>query len=548
MSKVCIIDSDNIVNGTGLFYQATLAQWDSPLSKLQNGSFMFGYNQNFYYFKADMPNLKNAAYMFEYTNASFDTGDGSNYGDYAYTVDLSQFTMNLPKLKDATGMFRQANLYDSHYNKLGHNGTTRLARMIMKMDQCNNINQMFCKTKADIAYLVLSNFASDRYDYNTTAMMAFENATIDFVSIHYSQALSNCTQMFNRFYGNTIRLNFGGRYYDYHAASPISMDSMFKNATFNALELSSEMFNTEAGFDSYGYYSYGNDCIRLGDENFFNTLAALTKGSIQSTREMFKDYKYKSFAVQESIFDYKITDEPNGGWYGLEDCSYMFAGSKCSVVRLGGSTFTYNAPNHPNRSGVNASYMFKDCTSIGQYSAYGTGVIFSDYALYDIISAQGMFQGCTRITNVNISDRALSGLIGNYSSQADCRDMFKGCTSLTGFYFGKDSDNQYTESTYDRASLRELLGILADGGNLGDIQGGVKADGMFSGCKINNARSLINIGYFAAAADAITVGVDKWCCSMDSKMKEALQSYFGVTYPATAGTIKNCAVTIEYNG
>ena len=67
MSTVCLIKSNEIVDGSTLMWlNFNLKSWDSDLSSLSNGYYMFAECYNATDFRADTPYLENGFGMFYY--------------------------------------------------------------------------------------------------------------------------------------------------------------------------------------------------------------------------------------------------------------------------------------------------------------------------------------------------------------------------------------------------------------------------------------------------------------------------------------------------
>jgi hypothetical protein len=105
MSKVCKIESEKIVNGTMMFHQSDIETWNSPLNKLENGTYMFALASSLKNFRnydddevsgqsyCSMAALSNAHGMFKGTNVSFHGG-----------------LLDVPELETATKMFEGAKI------------------------------------------------------------------------------------------------------------------------------------------------------------------------------------------------------------------------------------------------------------------------------------------------------------------------------------------------------------------------------------------------------------------------------------------------------
>lgn len=540
-NKVCKIDSGNIVNGYNIFYHTTLSQWDSPLSKLQNGSFMFS-QVNLKQFNATLNTLKTGTGMFSHSNLTLKTGKNVGW----YSTDVSQFSMQLDSLVNGIGMFTHTNFRDkSNYYESMYNG-----KVSFKIPKNCNMQDMFSYSRSTAIGVVLNE--SENGSYGMSAVGMFCGAQIKVANIYYANQIANFSNMFKDYQGDVyLQFNYGGDDKSMPQVMPqVYFTSMFQHATVRVKYMNKTLEGESVG----GYYDYKGNWIygtsdgkqqHLGRENFFSDLAVLYNGKLKSTEGMLKKFTYTSFAVYENISSLPSNSTGIGAWYNISSSASMFEESAISSLHVD----DFMDLGWP----LNADRMFYNCTSLAKGTGIGPGpnarqgnIYIGGSSFYTIISANSMFEGCTSIETVNIAGTAMNGLCGTNTQKSDCRNMFKGCTHLRNFFFGNsehnnDTTTQYQE--YDNASLRLSLGLIG----AGDSRKGLQGAGMFSGCIIDNPRSLYNIAYFAVAADAITVGVDKYNVSRSSEMQNILQTNFGVTYPATAGTIRNCQVTIEYN-
>ena len=125
-NKVCIIESDKIVDGTNLMKGNTdLVKWDSDLSSLTNGYMMFVNCENLTSFSSDLSSLTNGHYMFAGCKklTSFDSDLNSlTNGEHMFTdcklnaESLKKIAISLPKT-DISGTRMTISLEaDSHDN------------------------------------------------------------------------------------------------------------------------------------------------------------------------------------------------------------------------------------------------------------------------------------------------------------------------------------------------------------------------------------------------------------------------------------------------
>ena len=100
----------DLKDGTKLFYESKLSEFESQLPNLVNGTDMFRYCSNLTQFDTDLPKLEDGSQMFyectAFTSFSSDLSSLTN-GDsmFRYCSNLTQFDTDLPKLEDGSSMF-----------------------------------------------------------------------------------------------------------------------------------------------------------------------------------------------------------------------------------------------------------------------------------------------------------------------------------------------------------------------------------------------------------------------------------------------------------
>ena len=101
MSKVCLIKSNEIVNGSGLFmYDDNIVSWNSDLELMEKGNLMFYDCVALSDFRANTPRLSEAYRMFCGVT-----------GGHPYPPDASQMPkvhIDLDNLVDGSEMFRSS--------------------------------------------------------------------------------------------------------------------------------------------------------------------------------------------------------------------------------------------------------------------------------------------------------------------------------------------------------------------------------------------------------------------------------------------------------
>ena len=130
MSKVCLIKSNEIVNGSGLFaHNDNIVTWDSDLELLENGYQMFYHCDALTDFRALTPNLKNGHYMFcangrmddrtiRFSSESLENGQ-KMFMEWYQDIDTLHLRSNerlqscwtFPKLKNGQYMFSGTKTY-----------------------------------------------------------------------------------------------------------------------------------------------------------------------------------------------------------------------------------------------------------------------------------------------------------------------------------------------------------------------------------------------------------------------------------------------------
>ena len=107
-NKVCIVESDKIVDGTSLMEgNFDLVKWDSNLSSLVYGNYMFA-ETNLASFSGNLGNLVDGEGMFSSTSLESFSGNLSNlvYGSSMfYGTALTSFSEDLSRLTEGVGMF-----------------------------------------------------------------------------------------------------------------------------------------------------------------------------------------------------------------------------------------------------------------------------------------------------------------------------------------------------------------------------------------------------------------------------------------------------------
>lgn len=274
MSKVCNIDSGNIVNGTKLFYISTLAEWNSPLDKLENGYEMF--------LRA---NGRNGNHGFYFQCSSGATADGG-YCNFASLTSGQRMFMesnplfvgyivNFPELENGSEMFERANIGN------GAIGENNYGRLKITMPKLENGERMFYLSKADAIYLDLAGTAGE-----VNLNKAFAGA--DFacgVDIDGCERFSNVEAMFFEFgQGDWMDVSF--KYSPLQYPYLATANDMFSNASLGYLQV---VRKSSSPSGSYGYY-YSNDYYtNLGDEGFFTNLSSMI--DLVSANSMFYSVK-----------------------------------------------------------------------------------------------------------------------------------------------------------------------------------------------------------------------------------------------------------------
>ena len=112
-SKFATIETDKLVYSGGLFYNSTLSEFDSDLSNLESGDYMF-WSANVKSIVGDMPKMTSAGYMFESSQIETFIGDLSSLENgrrmFAACKKLETFIGDLSSLKIGHGMFYYTNL------------------------------------------------------------------------------------------------------------------------------------------------------------------------------------------------------------------------------------------------------------------------------------------------------------------------------------------------------------------------------------------------------------------------------------------------------
>ena len=123
-NKVCIIESDKIVDGTNLMKGNTdLVKWDSDLSSLTNGYMMFVVCSNLTSFSSDLSSLTNGYMMFvnceNLTSFSSDLSSLTN-GHYMFAgcKKLTSFDSDLNSLTNGEHMFTDCKLNAESLKKI----------------------------------------------------------------------------------------------------------------------------------------------------------------------------------------------------------------------------------------------------------------------------------------------------------------------------------------------------------------------------------------------------------------------------------------------
>jgi hypothetical protein len=148
MSKVCKIESEKIVNGTMMFHDSEIESWNSPLDKLNNGTYMFALASSLKSFRCYDSDEANGKYYCEM--ASLSNGHGMFKGT---KVAFAGEVLDVPKLETATTMFEEVNLGEGGVGE-GQGGRVRL-----KVPNLKYASSLFYKTVADALYLELGNIA-----------------------------------------------------------------------------------------------------------------------------------------------------------------------------------------------------------------------------------------------------------------------------------------------------------------------------------------------------------------------------------------------------
>ena len=493
MSKVCNIDSGNIVNGSKLFYNTTLANWNSPLDKLENSYEMFAYSQlgdfrthdgeqaGTYGCYTEFASLSDGQRMFSHTSPRFHGG-----------------RVAFPSLVNGTKMFEGADL-----------GIRELERgkVTMYAPKLTDGTKIFYNSNAESIYFYLASNAN-----GVVMDEAFAYAKLGCgIEVNYANTISSAKNMFKNADCELINLRYDGA----NVHTYCNCASMFEGAI-----LDDYVFITDqSGYYSGGYYyggSYNVNC--LGDENFFTNLFHLWK--ITDASNMFKDFSASPPYSSLARFDIKETLQCDGYCCDLKNCSKMFTNSGI----FGDVTIINDLFGGETGYGFSAECMFYGSIPEDTYNHY---VEIGGTAFLYCYNALGMFGQCTGLTSFT--------LIGRKTLCSDfCRmrlgsfpngdSMFEGCTNLRIFETRTDNNSQI-EYGYHKVSSGENC---------------------FSGCKLDNETSLRCAYQFLSECADATIGLDdQWATDVEGAT--VLQNLFGSKRPTTVTHNGGKILRFEYN-
>lgn len=156
-TKYATVETNNLKDGTGMFYVSNLSEFSSDLSSLENGKYMF-YDTKVKSIVEDMPKLTEAYSMFDSADIETFIGDLSSLEDggsmFNWCNNLETFIGDLSSLKKASGMF--------HYTKLSVDSVSCIADTVANCPEdaidnyrhlavsWNNINSLDEPTRVEL--------------------------------------------------------------------------------------------------------------------------------------------------------------------------------------------------------------------------------------------------------------------------------------------------------------------------------------------------------------------------------------------------------------
>ena len=521
MSKVCKIESEKIVNGTMMFHDSEIETWNSPLDKLENGTYMFALASSLKSFRCydnDEANGKSYCEM-----ASLSNGNGMFKGT---KVSFDGEVLDVPKLQDGASMFEEANI---GYGEIGSDSGGRID---LKAPYLNNGYCMFYKAKADALYLELSSVgggADMRYCFGDTSLVCgaivkgcerFENVSnmFDFCKCRKFNESDITNPNLSQYEGVDIWLEFGNDSRAYYVCA----SNMFTGCTTKTFGVTYK----RTMYYTYTYTYHKN----LTDENFFTHLGNLM--DITDADGMFYCFSYEP-RYGTASFGIRETETTTKCWDKLEKADYMFANCSIDYLYLANELFRGSADNY----GMTASHMFANsiryyilgADTYGSPIGYGCAKVayVKGPSLCYCSDASGMFLNCTGIEQFTLKGRdALCGEVGkawngNYPKGDN---MFSGCTTLKTFRTLKEQDNGLDYGYHK-------------------VSSGVDC---FKGCVLEGRETLVCVYNFLSACADSTIGISK-AYAKTTQGQQDMNYLWGVAYPTLSVAHNGGTLHFEYN-
>ena len=449
MSTVCLIKSNEIVNGSNLFESDdNIVTWDSDLELLENGYKMFYICGALTDFRAATPNLKNGHCMFcanctmddrtiRFSSESLENGEHM-FNDGTGRIGTLHLRSNntlesfwkFPKLKNGQWMFSGTKTY------------------VYQMDDSNGV-----PLHGYVSFPTMETGACMFYNYRFT----------DGNSFWLDDVMPKCVNFYGMFASSNLQ-SFGcTKFFDGLNGQEFGNSTPLRQA-YDNLSSSDEHYSFGANYNYFASFSdMFENCHVL--ESFEGGIASLSG----STRN-------------------------NLSTNGIE-CNKMFRNcSKLTTVQFGDGLM----------DGVKSAYgMFQNCEKLQEFTPNNSQGILTD--------VRYMFENCTSLKHVKIDMRQVTShyrtfynctnletFYGGLSSLTDGTSMFEGCSKLTTFTSDLSSLSDGTNMFYN---CRNLATFTSDSSgspvNLSSLTNG---QWMFSECSklttfYSDLSSLAN-GYY----------------------------------------------------